>query len=75
MSSSPPARRLLSPADPAKRAANISIAADQGDRIAARMPESGVRVWGGDGRVRFSVHGFNTADDIAAGVRAFRDAL
>lgn len=66
---------LLSPADPAKRAANISVAVDGGDRIAARMLESGVRVWGGDGRVRFSVHGFNTSDDIAAGVRAFRDAL
>jgi cysteine desulfurase/selenocysteine lyase len=65
---------LLSPADPARRSANISVAADRGDTIAARMLESGVRVWGGDGRVRFSVHGFNSAEDIAAGVRAFRDA-
>lgn len=65
---------LLSPADPSRRAANISVAAPEGDRIAARMLESGVRVWGGDGRVRFSVHGFNTEEDVAAGVRAFREA-
>lgn len=65
---------LLSPADPSRRAANISVAAADGDRIAARMLESGVRVWGGDGRVRFSVHGFATEADVEAAVRAFREA-
>ncbi|MDO7881164.1 aminotransferase class V-fold PLP-dependent enzyme [Antiquaquibacter soli] len=66
--------RLLSPLDPAERGTNISVVAADGESVAARMLESGVRVWGGDGRVRFSVHAFNTANDIDAALAAYRAA-
>lgn len=65
---------LLSPADRSLRSANISVRAEHGDRIAGAMLENGVRVWGGDGRVRFSIHGFVDAPDVDAAIQAFRAA-
>lgn len=64
--------RLLSPADPARRGANLSVAAEDAGVLADRLRGAGVRVWGGDGRLRFSVHGFVTEDDIALAVDAYR---
>ena len=66
--------RLLSPIEPAQRSTNISVVAEEGEAVAARMLESGVRVWGGDGRVRFSVHAFNSVEDIDAALEAYRAA-
>lgn len=66
---------LLSPLDPAQRGSNISVVAEAGDQVAARMLEHGVRVWGGDGRVRFSVHAFNTVGDIDAALAAYKAAV
>lgn len=63
---------LLSPRERALRSANISVRTEHGDRVAAAMLDAGVRAWGGDGRVRFSIHGFADADGIDAAVRAFR---
>ncbi len=66
--------QLLSPLEPAHRSTNISVVAPEGEAVAARMLESGVRVWGGDGRVRFSVHAFNSIEDIDAALEAYRAA-
>ena len=66
---------LLTPADPDRRGTNVSVAHEHGENVAARMLEAGVRVWGGDGRVRFSIHGFNSAHDIEAAIDAYRGAV
>ncbi|CAN5401982.1 hypothetical protein BH10ACT7_BH10ACT7_10120 [soil metagenome] len=67
---------LLTPDDPKRRGTNVSVVCPDGERVAERMlAESGVRVWGGDGRVRFSIHGFTSATDIDAAVEAYRAAV
>lgn len=63
---------LLTPREAAHRGTNISVAVADAALVAERMLDRGVRLWGGDGRVRFSVHAFNTADDVARGVDALR---
>src|SRR5690606_11924896 len=55
---------LLTPLDPTHRGTNISIVAPDGAATAERLLQAGVRAWGGDGRVRFSVHGFTTAEEV-----------
>ena len=67
--------QLLSPSEPDERSTNISVVCADGECVAARMLEAGVRVWGGDGRVRFSVHAFNSIDDIDAALEAYRAAV
>lgn len=62
---------LLTPRDPLKRGTNISVEHREGETIANRMLDEGVHVWGGDGRVRFSVHGFNNENDIEQATSAF----
>ena len=66
---------LLTPADPNRRGTNVSVVRDDGESVAARMLDAGVRVWGGDGRVRFSIHGFTSQQDIEAAVKAYRGAV
>lgn len=65
--------RVITPVDPERRAGNISVTSEEGGRVAARMLERGVRAWGGDGRVRFSVHGFTTSDEIDAAIASFTE--
>jgi selenocysteine lyase/cysteine desulfurase len=55
---------LMTPREPKLRAGNISFACEQGDQVAARLQEEGIYVWGGDGRIRASVHVFNNSNDI-----------
>lgn len=66
---------LLTPSDPARRGTNVSVVCADGEAVAERMLEAGVRVWGGDGRVRFSIHGFTSESDIDAAVGAYRGAV
>ena len=39
------------------------------------MTESGVLAWNGQGRVRFSFHGYNSRQDVDRAVDALRLAL
>ena len=55
---------LLTPADPARRSGNVSIRAARGAALAEYLAAEGVHCWGGDGRLRTSVHLFNGDDDI-----------
>ena len=58
---------VTTPTDPARRAGNIAFLHPQGEAIADHMlAEHGVRVWGGDGRVRASFHVMNDLDDVEA---------
>ena len=59
---------------PAAHGANICIPdADSVPRLAA-LEALGVMAWGGRGRVRFSFHGYNSMDDMAAALAAVRVA-
>jgi cysteine desulfurase/selenocysteine lyase len=55
---------LLTPADPARRSGNISFRAARGAELAEYLAAEGIHCWGGDGRLRASVHLFNGDDDI-----------
>lgn len=63
---------LLTPREAVRRGTNVSVAVDDATVVAEKVLNRGVRLWGGDGRVRFSVHAFNTADDVARGVDVLR---
>lgn len=64
---------LLTPPEPPRRGTNISVVADDGAHLAEQLFRSGVRAWGGDGRLRFSVHGFNTHAEVETALRVLRD--
>ncbi|WP_053202528.1 aminotransferase class V-fold PLP-dependent enzyme [Jiangella muralis] len=64
-------RTMLTPSDPSRRAGNVSVRHPDGRAAAVRLLDRGVRAWGGDGRVRFSVHGFSTESDIDRALAAF----
>lgn len=55
---------IMTPRDPNERAGNISIRCPDGEGMAGRLCEQGVYLWGGDGRIRASVHLFNDSEDI-----------
>jgi cysteine desulfurase / selenocysteine lyase len=55
---------LLTPADPARRSGNVSIRAARGAELAEYLAAQGIHCWGGDGRLRASLHLFNGDDDI-----------
>lgn len=56
---------LLSPSEKEQRSGNISIATDNGEQLMNKLNEKKIKVWGGDGRVRFSIHLFNDYKDIS----------
>jgi selenocysteine lyase/cysteine desulfurase len=64
---------VTTPRDPARRAGNVAFLHSDGERVAARMAELGVPVWGGDGRIRASFHVLNDGDAPAALVDALRE--
>lgn len=55
---------LLTPLDPNHRAGNIAFKCSNGERVAEELRKENVFVWGGDGRVRVSLHLFNDSRDI-----------
>jgi len=66
--------QLLTPRNPKHRGANVSIAHAHASSLAERLLRTGVRVWGGDGRLRFSIHGFVSDADIERAISALREA-
>lgn len=55
---------LLTPERPKDRAGNISIATIDSELMEARLRQRGVLTWGGDGRLRISVHAYNDRADV-----------
>lgn len=55
---------VMTPVEPSLRAGNISIVCSQGSHVAERLQQQDVYVWGGDGRVRASIHLFNDSADV-----------
>lgn len=62
--------KLMTPKQPERRAGNISIVCDQGEYAAELLAEQGIYVWGGDQRLRMSVHAFNDLSDVEKVVQA-----
>jgi cysteine desulfurase / selenocysteine lyase len=56
--------RVLTPSEPSERAGNICFASADPLAVVARLAERQVLVWGGEGRVRVSVHLYNSSQDI-----------
>ncbi|MGG4495936.1 aminotransferase class V-fold PLP-dependent enzyme [Brevibacillus reuszeri] len=55
---------VMTPDEQSLRAGNISFVCDQGSRVAESLQQKDVYVWGGDGRVRASLHLFNDSADV-----------
>lgn len=56
--------KVLTPEDEKKRAGNISVASNYGENIMKYLISKNVMIWGGDGRLRFSVNFYNTENEI-----------
>lgn len=52
------------PRDPARHGASVCIDTPQAERLAEALVRRGIYVWNGHGRLRFSFHGYNGADDV-----------
>ncbi|GAA3409510.1 aminotransferase class V-fold PLP-dependent enzyme [Paenibacillus hodogayensis] len=55
----------MTPERPEERAGNISFVCEDGERYADELLKRGTYVWGGDGRLRASIHLYNNSDDVA----------
>lgn len=55
---------IMTPEQPEKRAGNISVKHEAGEKIAEWLLKDQIYIWGGDGRFRISLHLFNDTDDI-----------
>jgi selenocysteine lyase/cysteine desulfurase len=56
--------RVLTPVEPSERAGNICFSSPDPLEVVARLAEQHVLVWGGEGRVRVSVHLYNSSRDV-----------
>lgn len=55
---------VMTPEAPSQRAGNIAVVCENGEQVSQQLLEKKVLTWGGDGRLRFSIHGFNDESDI-----------
>ncbi len=65
--------RLLTPAAPAARAGNIAFEVADSMRMERELRARSVLVWGGDRRIRMSLHAYTNEDDVDRALRALRD--
>jgi len=66
---------VITPLSQEERAGNICFLHPQSEALSRRAAQQGILVWGGDGRVRSSVHLYVTPDDIAAYLAALPGLL
>ncbi len=64
---------VTTPASPAARAGNVSFMTPRSEEIEAALRARGILVWGGDGRIRISVHAYNDENDVARALDALAD--
>jgi cysteine desulfurase / selenocysteine lyase len=55
---------LLTPPDPCFASGIVAFSCDEPERVCGELAEQSVIVWGGDGRVRLSVHLYNDSADV-----------
>jgi len=56
---------VMTPAEPARRAASAAFADAETDVIMRRAAQDGTLIWGDNGRIRASTHVFTTDEDVA----------
>lgn len=66
---------LLTPAPPEFASGIVSFRCSESAAKADELAEKGVIVWGGDGRIRISVHVYNDQDDISRCLEAIKSVL
>jgi selenocysteine lyase/cysteine desulfurase len=54
----------MTPMNPEERAGNISFVCEDGEAVADELLKQGIYLWGGDGRIRASIHFYNNSDDV-----------
>ena len=62
----------LTPADPVRHGASVCVPSARAQTIVDGMAQNGVLAWNGQGRVRFSFHGYNSAPDVDRAIDALR---
>jgi selenocysteine lyase/cysteine desulfurase len=66
---------VTTPAAPEERAGNICFLHPRAEELARLAAERGILIWGGEGRVRASVHLYTTREDIERLVAALPELL
>lgn len=64
--------QALTPAAAEFASGIVSFACDDAAEMAARLAEEKIIVWGGDGRIRISMHTYNDEDDVQACLAAIK---
>jgi selenocysteine lyase/cysteine desulfurase len=64
---------VLTPEASEERAGNIVFASDRSLDVERALRDAGVLVWGGEGRVRLSVHAYNDEADVARALAVLED--
>jgi cysteine desulfurase / selenocysteine lyase len=60
------------PVDPGRHGASVCVASPRAQAIVDGMARTGVLAWNGQGRVRFSFHGYNSCQDADRAIDALR---
>mgnify|MGYP001091695104 CR=1 FL=1 len=55
---------VMTPKDPAHRAGNIALVCPRGEEVSAALAAENIYAWGGDNRLRASIHAFVDQSDI-----------
>jgi selenocysteine lyase/cysteine desulfurase len=63
---------LMTPVERERRGGNIAIVCPEGERVSDALRQDHIYTWGGDNRLRASVHLFNTPGDIETYIDALR---
>lgn len=63
---------VMTPRDPLRHGASVCVPSPRAQAIVDELGERGVLAWNGQGRVRFSFHGYNGSDDVDRIVAALR---
>ena len=66
---------VMTPGDPARHGASVCVASPRAAAIVDALHEHGVYAWNGQGRVRFSFHGYNMMSDVQRVAEALRACL
>lgn len=64
--------QLMTPREPERRAGNIAIVCPAGEAVSDALRQERIYTWGGDNRLRASVHLFNVPADIDTYIEALR---
>jgi selenocysteine lyase/cysteine desulfurase len=60
----------LTPADPARHGASVCFSSPRAQALVDAMAHRGVLAWNGQGRIRFSFHGYNSRRDVDRAIEA-----